>query len=219
MSTDAMSVSPAHAKPATGIFPGPNVAPSSRCRDERLHDQAGERRHVLGIDGGAWRHALHRIAIAGRHPEAVGRPWRDVQRGQPLHRIRAFPSGHDGAKRKAVDGEESAGRSSRTRSSCRGASPCPSAPGARTRASCRAAGRAPCMSTKRAELFAPAFLSTSDSRAPVHRAVPTAPFFHWMPATAGFEERTAVAGALERHGDGDRRQRLAGRSRSTTAAW
>ncbi len=33
--------------------------------------------------------------------------------------------------------------------------------------------------------FIPAFLSTSATRTPVHFAVPTAPFFHWMPATGG----------------------------------
>jgi hypothetical protein len=44
---------------------------------------------------------------------------------------------------------------------------------------------APAMCTKRPVSLTPARFMTSASRAPVHRAVPTAPLVHWMPATAG----------------------------------
>ena len=79
----------------------------------------------------------------------------------------------------------------------------------RTNAGMVPGGRsAACISTLRPAVLTPAFFSTSDMRAPVKRAVPTAPFSHWMPATAGSKERAAVAGAFERHRDGHRRELL-----------
>ena len=56
----------------------------------------------------------------------------------------------------------------------------------RTKAGMVPSGRsAACISTLMPVVLTPAFFSTSDRRAPVKRAVPTAPFSHWMPATAG----------------------------------